>query len=541
MSDNDELISQFLAFTGSSDTAKAASYLEMSAGNVETAVGLFLEHAGGSGGGGAAGGALGGAAAAAGGMDDIRAPDATRTMRLMDDGPMYGGGNMMGFGGGGGGAGGANHAMMGMMEHMLEDSLRYSAFADDRDTIRDTVNASASNSRRRRRGNSGTSDENMAIDVDADENNNENDNNNDTTNINNTSNMDEADDDDMDDEYDYDDDEDDDDDDDGVAQSQVARLADIFAAPDHLMFKEGGFEGARTMAKDNKRWLLVNIQRDNEFSSHALNRDVWRDELVENLIREGFIFWQTMDVSPEGKTYIQRYKVSDFPHVALIDPRTRRLLWRKEGWTQENPLTAESFAEYAMDFCSKYTFDKPPVAPRPGAAKPPPNKKTMNQMSEQEQLQAAMRASLEDISPVSEAKMEDDDQEVQVLEPSEVGKPAAVEAKEEVEVVEETKEEAKPTLLDELVAMDIGEEPAKGARVMIRTPDGKRNVRKFEMSQTVKSIYAHFVQSNDEAKGGKDFILQESGFPPKDLLPDIDQTIQARNLSGAALTLRWKE
>jgi len=279
------LISQFLAFTGSSDTAKASSYLEMSAGNVETAVGLYLEHEGGGGGGGAAGGAAGGGMGGA--MDDVRAPDATRTMRLMDDGPMYGGGSMMM-----GGMGGANQAMMGMMEHMLEDSLRYSAFADDRDNIRDTVNASASNSRRRRR-NTNNSDENMAIDVDADEN-NENDNNNSSSNNNNNnsiSNMDDGDDDDMD-EYDYDDD--DDDDDDVGVQSQVARLADIFAAPEHLMFKEGGFEGARTMAKDNKRWLLVNIQRDNEFSSHALNRDVWRDELVENLIREGFIFWQTV-------------------------------------------------------------------------------------------------------------------------------------------------------------------------------------------------------------------------------------------------------
>mmetsp|Transcript_42113 Transcript_42113/g.101585 ORF Transcript_42113/g.101585 Transcript_42113/m.101585 type:complete len:274 (+) Transcript_42113:356-1177(+) len=245
-----------------------------------------------------------------------------------------------------------------------------------------------------------------------------------------------------------------------------------------------------------------------------------------------------MDVSPEGKTYIQRYKVGDFPHIAFIDPRTRRLLWRKEGWTQENPLTAESFAEYAMDFCSKYTFDKPPVAPRPGAAKPPPKKKTMREMSEDEQLQAAMRASLEDISPASEGKMEDDDQEVQVLEPpTENGKPRAIEAKEPAEA----KEEAKPSLLDELLAMELGEEPAKGARVMIRTPDGKRNVRRFDPSQTVKSIYAHFVQSSDEAKGGKDFILQESGLPPKDLVPDIDQTIEARNLSGAALTLRWKE
>lgn len=276
MSSNDELISQFMAFTGSSDTAKAASYLEMSAGNVETAVGLFLEHEGGGGGGGAAAAAAGG-----GGMvGDVRAPDATRTMRLMDDGPMYGGGSMMM---GGFGSGGGMQGAMGMMEHLLEDHLRYTAFSDNNDNIRDTVNASANNSRRRRR-NTNNSDENMAIDVDADENNgNENNNNN--------SIMDEEDDDDMD-EYDYDDD-DDDDDDDGV-QPQVARLADIFAPPEHLMFKEGGFEGARTMAKDNKRWLMVNIQRDNEFSSHALNRDVWRDELVENLIREGFIFWQTV-------------------------------------------------------------------------------------------------------------------------------------------------------------------------------------------------------------------------------------------------------
>lgn len=240
-----------------------------------------------------------------------------------------------------------------------------------------------------------------------------------------------------------------------------------------------------------------------------------------------------MDVSPEGKTYIQRYKVHDFPHVAFIDPRTRRLLWKKEGWTQENPLTAESFAEYAMDFCSKYTFDKPPVAPRPGTAQPPPKKKAMSEMSEDEQLQAAMRASLEDLSPASESKMgDDDDDDIQVLEsPDDDGKPKAV----------ETKAVAKPSMLDELLAMDLGDEPAKGARVMIRTPDGKRNVRKFDPSQTVKHIYAHFVQSNDEAKSGKEFSLQESGVPPKDLLTDIDQTIEARGLSGVALTLRWKD
>ena len=54
--DSDENITQFLAFTGSSDTDTARSYLEMSGGNVETAVGLWLEHNGGAMGGGATGG-----------------------------------------------------------------------------------------------------------------------------------------------------------------------------------------------------------------------------------------------------------------------------------------------------------------------------------------------------------------------------------------------------------------------------------------------------------------------------------------------------
>ena len=72
------------------------------------------------------------------------------------------------------------------------------------------------------------------------------------------------------------------------------RLCDMFAPPTHLLHRAGGFQGARNVAKDARRWLLVNIQRDSDFACHALNRDVWRDELVENLIREGFIFWQAV-------------------------------------------------------------------------------------------------------------------------------------------------------------------------------------------------------------------------------------------------------
>ena len=148
------------------------------------------------------------------------------------------------------------------------------------------------------------------------------------------------------------------------ALSATSNLQAMFAPPVHLLHSAGGFMGAKNVAKDARRWLLVNIQSDSDFACHALNRDVWRDELVENLVREGFILWQAENNSAEGQTYVQRYRVNGYPHLGIVDPRTGTLLWRKEGWTQVNPMTAEQFVEIASDFCSGHSFDRMPVPAR---------------------------------------------------------------------------------------------------------------------------------------------------------------------------------
>ena len=167
-----------------------------------------------------------------------------------------------------------------------------------------------------------------------------------------------------------------------------------------------------------------------------------------------------MDDTSEGRLFAERYTVRDYPHLSIIDPRTGRLLWRKEGWTQEHPLTKEGFAEIAMDFCSRHSFDKPPKA-IVDKASPVPSKI----MTESEELQAAMRASLND-------DVDDDD---------------------EVEYLGTSHEEPKPeglSFVQELLAMDVGEEPSSGARIQIRMPDARRLVRKFSPDATVKFIYA---------------------------------------------------
>jgi UBX domain-containing protein 7 len=268
---SDENISQFLSFTGSSDPAKAASYLEMSGNNVETAVGLYMEHetTGGGGGTGRSGGGSGNAGgnmAGAGGFGDeegIRAPDETRSMQLMPGGGDDGGMMMMG----------GFHPAYQMMSEMMQaqlDQAPNGAFASPSARRPGRGGRAAANNR-------ALLDQAIAAQAQGV---------NVSGYLGDTSMMD-------------DDDFADDDDDANYEESKTkepARLSDMFAAPTHIMHVAGGFQGARTMAKDTKRWLLVNIQRDAEFASHALNRDVWRDELVENLIREGFIFWQQVRI-----------------------------------------------------------------------------------------------------------------------------------------------------------------------------------------------------------------------------------------------------
>lgn len=40
------------------------------------------------------------------------------------------------------------------------------------------------------------------------------------------------------------------------------------------------------------KWLMINIQNVQDFACQCLNRDVWSNDAVKNIIREHFIFWQ---------------------------------------------------------------------------------------------------------------------------------------------------------------------------------------------------------------------------------------------------------
>lgn len=172
----------------------------------------------------------------------------------------------------------------------------------------------------------------------------------------------------------------------GTVDKKLTTLADLFRPPIDLMHK-GSFETAKECGQLKNKWLMINIQNVQDFACQCLNRDIWSNESVKTLIREHFIFWQVYHDSEEGQRYIQFYKLSDFPYVSILDPRTGQKLVE---WQQ---LDVNSFLEQVTGFLGEH-------GQLDGLSSSPPKKRLRSESlidaSEDSQLEAAIRASLQE-------------------------------------------------------------------------------------------------------------------------------------------------
>lgn len=82
----------------------------------------------------------------------------------------------------------------------------------------------------------------------------------------------------------------------GAIDKKLTTLADLFRPPIDLMHK-GSFETAKECGQMQNKWLMINIQNVQDFACQCLNRDVWSNEAVKNIIREHFIFWQVRRIN----------------------------------------------------------------------------------------------------------------------------------------------------------------------------------------------------------------------------------------------------
>jgi hypothetical protein len=203
-----------------------------------------------------------------------------------------------------------------------------------------------------------------------------------------------------------------------TAESKRRTLEDLFRPPLDLMFT-GSMEAAKDEGTQQNKWLMVNVQDNKEFSCQILNRDVWSNQAVKTIVGEHFIFWQVYRDSSEGQRYMQFYPFHRFPYVAILDPRTGENL---RSWS--NITDSVTFCDLVTEFLTDHpspngaagtapvplTIDAPELmAEASGSVTDDGQEKSIFEASEDEQLKAAIAASLQEVNNKNHNIVLDDD------------------------------------------------------------------------------------------------------------------------------------
>ncbi|RIA92850.1 thioredoxin-like protein [Glomus cerebriforme] len=292
----------------------------------------------------------------------------------------------------------------------------------------------------------------------------------------------------------------------GPSDEKATRLADLFSPPFDIINKEN-FERTRNRAKADGKWLMVDIQNIREFSCQVLNRDLWRDKTVKDVIKAHFLFLQYNSESPDGRQYINYYPIDNYPHIAIIDPRTGE---RVRVWNTQ--LAPTEFIISVTDFLERYSLTEPNKTPKKNPTR------SIVEMSEEEQIRTALKKSLEGEQSKEKLTFESDNDEI-----------------------EDTEEEEDDSMTDEPISTfdsikPVEREEAQGptsAMIKFRLADGQTIIRRFEKLNPVRYLF-EFIKATVPNLKSQEFELV---CHRNNLINQVDQTIEEAGLSNSLVNV----
>ncbi|TVY82562.1 UBX domain-containing protein [Lachnellula suecica] len=328
------------------------------------------------------------------------------------------------------------------------------------------------------------------------------------------------------------------------SSNKAARLAELFRPPFDLM-NQIPWDAARDKGKEEAKWILVNVQDPSIFDCQQLNRDIWKNQGIKELVKENFVFMQYSKDDPRGNQYIQYYfplkdSSAAYPHIAIVDPRTGEQV---KVWSGPPVPVAGDFLMQLVEFLDRYSLDvtkKNPVAKR----KPEKAKSIdVDRLTEDEMLDLALQNSLATTEAAGPKEHDPDDLTKSFGDVSK-GKGKEVDnGIEENETgpanghIEEDKEES---TFSRVSANNPHIEPAQGpgvTRVQFRHPTG-RVVRRFAEGDTVLRIFEWLKAEPLEGKEGVPFDLKGMG---KDLADYLEETIEDAGLKNGTVMVEFLE
>ncbi|KAJ2448542.1 UBX domain protein Ubx2 [Coemansia sp. RSA 2336] len=343
---------------------------------------------------------------------------------------------------------------------------------------------------------------------------------------------------------------------DSAVSSRRSRLAELFKPPFDIMHT-GDLNSARDIAMVDGKWVLVNLQDVADFRCQALNRDIWSQTVIKEVVRKNFVFLQLSTDVPEGGRIATMYNAASYPFVAAIHPKTgelRTLFVRYENvsdmledlanFTADNPLSKKSQAA-----SSKSNQAESSKSSRAGSSKRGGYSNVYN-LSEEEQLAAAIAASELDNSAQAAENSESDYsdagsysdiqsissgdeyyEDMDVDEVSEAHERLAAEYREASPPIEKDEN----SWYSDLPATDPLE-PAAGpasTRIQFRFPNGQRAIRRFARTDSVRNIFQYLKATLPEAASE----VPEVQFMSTRLADCIDQTIEEAKLTNASVVV----
>ncbi|KAJ5904004.1 hypothetical protein N7504_006387 [Penicillium tannophilum] len=322
------------------------------------------------------------------------------------------------------------------------------------------------------------------------------------------------------------------------ASSKSNMLAEMYRPPFEIMSRLP-WDMAREEGRDNEKWLLVNIQDQSIFDCQVLNRDLWKDNGIQETIKEHFIFLQFSKDDPRAAPYLQYYfQASDlsdnYPHIAIVDPRTGE---KVKAWTGQPVVKAPEFLMQLHEFLDRYSLNvnvRNPVAKRK-SEKP---EKTVDAMTEEEMLDMAMRNSLG--AGEASAPKPDDPDDLTRSTADIKGKGKAEEDDEmgEAEPVEEAENSLFSSIPSDQPHIEPAADPATTTRIQFRHPAG-RVIRRFALSDPVQRIYEWLkAEPPVEDKTGVEFELNSLG---SNLIDSLQTSIEGAGLKNGTVNIGYLE
>ncbi|KAI1100570.1 hypothetical protein F4804DRAFT_318554 [Jackrogersella minutella] len=325
--------------------------------------------------------------------------------------------------------------------------------------------------------------------------------------------------------------------------STTRRLRDLFAPPTGLISRLP-LDAARDLGKEEKKWILVNLQKLDDFRCQVLNRDHWKNENIVSLIREHFIFLQYTLDDPLSQSYTTFYFANqahedenNYPHVSIIDPRTGEQV---KVWSGESFPTPAEFHQDLVEFLDRYSLEansKNPVV----KAKPKAKPKDIGRMTEEEMLEMALQNSLNEDGGSSEPTVQDPD--ALTKSNPDIGKGKGKAVDEDLDLTAGSAEETAGSAFTQITSTNPHVEPennpASTTRIQFRHAGG-RIIRRFSITDPVHRIYEWLKA--EPLEGKEDIPFELKAMPAgRDLIEERGKTIEEAGLKQGTVMIEYIE